>query len=76
MEDTMHFHKKLPSGLTVVGEPMAHLRSVNVGLWVNAGSLHETPAENGISHFIEHMVFKGTDKRSARDIADVMDGVI
>ena len=74
-EENMHFHKKLPSGLTVVGEKMSHLRSVNVGLWVNAGSLHERPSENGISHFIEQMVFKGTAKRSARDIADVMDGV-
>ena len=71
----MHFQKRLASGLTVVGERMPHLRSVSVGLWVNAGSLHERPEENGISHFIEHMVFKGTARRSARDIADEMDGV-
>ena len=53
----MHFQKRLASGLMVVGERMPHLRSVSVGLWVNAGSLHERPEENGISHFIEHMVF-------------------
>ena len=71
----MHFQKRLASGLTVVGERMPHLRSVSVGLWVNAGSLHERPEENGISHFIEHMDFQGTARRSARDIADEMDGV-
>ena len=65
----------LPNGLRVVGEKLSHVRSCNVGIWVKVGSMNESPEENGMSHFIEHMVFKGTKTRSARDIAEEMDMV-
>ena len=65
----------LPNGLRVVGEKLSHVRSCNVGIWVKVGSMNELPEENGMSHFIEHMVFKGTKTRSARDIAEEMDMV-
>ncbi len=65
----------LPNGLRVVGERLIHVRSCTVGCWVGVGSMNERPAENGLSHFIEHMVFKGTQTRSARDIAQEMDDV-
>ncbi|MDD3336610.1 MAG: pitrilysin family protein, partial [Eubacteriales bacterium] len=63
----------LPNGLRVVGEKLTHVRSCTVGVWVKVGSTNEQEAENGLSHFIEHMVFKGTKTRSARDIAEEMD---
>ena len=56
----------LPNGLRVVGERLGHLRSVSIGVWIAAGSQYETREENGLSHFLEHMLFKGTQKRSAR----------
>ena len=65
----------LPNGLRLVLLPMENTRCVSMGVWVNAGSVYETEENNGISHFIEHMVFKGTKKRSARDIAVEMDAV-
>jgi hypothetical protein len=58
-----------PNGVRIVTEPMPHVRSVSVGVWIRSGSRLETPAENGVSHFIEHMLFKGTKRRSARQIA-------
>jgi predicted Zn-dependent peptidase len=60
---------KLPNGITVLTEHMPGLRSVTAGIWVRRGSRHETPKLNGICHFIEHSVFKGTHRRTARDIA-------
>jgi predicted Zn-dependent peptidase len=65
----------LPNGLVVITEPMSHVRSVSVGVWVRNGSRCEVPEENGLAHFIEHMVFKGTERRSAEDIAREMDSV-
>lgn len=65
----------LPNGLRLILMPMENTRSVSMGVWVNAGSVYETKENNGISHFIEHMLFKGTEKRSARDIAVEMDAV-
>ncbi len=65
----------LPNGLRVVGEKLTHVRSCTVGVWVKVGSMNEAPEENGMSHFIEHMVFKGTTNRSAREIAEEMDMV-
>ena len=65
----------LSNGLRVVAEPISHFRSVSVGLWIGAGSAYEQPEEGGLSHFIEHMLFKGTKRRSARDIADEIDGI-
>lgn len=65
----------LPNGLRIVGERLTHVRSCTVGVWVKVGSMNERPEENGLSHFIEHMVFKGTATRTARDIAEEMDDV-
>lgn len=65
----------LPNGLIVITETMPQVRSVSVGIWVNNGSRREKPAENGMAHFLEHMVFKGTERRSAEDIAIEMDSV-
>ncbi|HWF90595.1 MAG TPA: pitrilysin family protein [Pyrinomonadaceae bacterium] len=60
---------KLPNGIAVLTEHMPGLRSVTAGIWVRRGSRHESAELNGICHFIEHAVFKGTQHRSARDIA-------
>ena len=60
---------KLPNGIAVLTEHMPGLRSVTAGIWVRRGSRHESPELNGICHFIEHAVFKGTRHRTARDIA-------
>jgi predicted Zn-dependent peptidase len=65
----------LPNGLVVLTEPMEHVRSVSVGIWLRSGSRCEPAELNGVSHFIEHMVFKGTARRSAEDIAREMDSV-
>ena len=65
----------LPNGLTILTEHMDHIRSVSMGIWVKTGSRHEDPAVNGISHFVEHMVFKGTTNRSAEDIARQVDSI-
>ena len=67
--------KKLPNGVRVVMESIPFVRSVSFGIWVHNGSRHETVATNGISHFIEHMMFKGTEKRTALEIADTLDAV-
>ena len=60
---------KLSSGISVLSEHMPSLRSVTAGIWVRCGSRHESPELNGICHFIEHAVFKGTARRTAHDIA-------
>jgi len=60
---------RLPNGLTILTEHMPGLRSLTLGIWVRRGSRHESPQLNGISHFIEHALFKGTQRRSAHDIA-------
>ncbi len=65
----------LPNGLTILTEQMDHIRSVSMGIWVKSGSRHEDPRVNGISHFVEHMVFKGTTSRSAEDIARQVDSI-
>lgn len=65
----------LPNGLVVITEPMEHVHSVSVGIWLRSGSRREPADLNGISHFIEHMVFKGTARRSAEDIAREVDSV-
>ena len=73
--DRMHDEWLLPNGLRVVGERLPYLRSVSVGAWMHVGSMFEAPEESGLSHFLEHMVFKGTEKRTARQIAEEMDAV-
>lgn len=65
----------LPNGLVVITETMSHVRSVSVGVWIRNGSRREVPEENGLAHFMEHMVFKGTERRSAEAIAREMDSV-
>ena len=65
----------LPNGIRVITEKMPHVRSVSVGLWIGTGSREEAPHETGISHFIEHMVFKGTKNRSAEQIARSVDSI-
>jgi predicted Zn-dependent peptidase len=65
----------LPNGLIVLTERMEHLRSVAMGVWIKSGSRCEAPEINGISHFVEHMLFKGTRSRSAQHIAREMDSI-
>jgi predicted Zn-dependent peptidase len=65
----------LANGACVVTERMPHVRSIAVGVWVKRGSRHETAADHGLTHFTEHMVFKGTAKRSAEEIAGLIDGI-
>ncbi len=65
----------LANGVRVITETMPHVRSVSVGIWIDTGSRRETAEQNGISHFIEHMLFKGTTNRSAEDIARSVDSI-
>jgi predicted Zn-dependent peptidase len=65
----------LPNGIRLVTERMPHVRSVAVGVWVETGSRHEPSTREGVSHLIEHLVFKGTATRTAEDIARTMDSV-
>src|SRR5271170_7125500 len=65
----------LSNGVRVITERLEHVRSVSMGIWIGAGSRREQPRENGISHFIEHMVFKGTSNRSAEEIARSVDSI-
>jgi predicted Zn-dependent peptidase len=65
----------LPNGLIVLTERMEHVRSVAMGVWIKSGSRCEAPEINGISHFVEHMVFKGTRSRTAQHIAREMDSI-
>ena len=64
-----------PNGLRIATAEMPHMTSVSLGLWVGVGSRYETPALNGVCHFIEHMLFKGTKKRSAREISEAVEGI-
>ena len=71
----MYIYKTLSNGIRVVAEEIPYLKSVSIGVWVGCGSRCEKKEENGISHFIEHMLFKGTQKRGASDIASEIDAV-
>ncbi|MCC3864888.1 insulinase family protein [Terrisporobacter petrolearius] len=71
----MYKCQTLKNGLTIVGEEIPYLKSVSLGIWINTGSRIETPKESGVSHFIEHMLFKGTENRSAKDIARDIDNI-
>jgi predicted Zn-dependent peptidase len=66
---------KLPSGLSVVTDDMPHLESASLGVWIGSGSRNENPDEHGISHLLEHMAFKGTKRRTARQIAEAIEAV-
>lgn len=65
----------LRNGVRVVAERIDHVRSAAIGVWIGNGSRFESAEQNGISHFIEHMIFKGTEKRTARHIASMMDAM-
>lgn len=64
---------ELRNGLRIVTETLPSVRSIAIGVWVDVGSRHEAPAENGLSHFVEHMLFKGSRKRSARELAAALE---
>ncbi len=64
----------LENGVRVLVEPVGHVGSVSIGLWCRTGSADETPSEAGITHLIEHMLFKGTARRTAREIAEAIEG--
>src|SRR6202453_3789027 len=66
---------KLKSGISVVTDTMPHLESASLGVWVHSGSRDERHDEHGISHFLEHMAFKGTRRRTARQIAEEIEAV-
>ena len=65
----------LENGLRVVSDPIAHVHTTAVGVWVDAGARHETPEQTGVAHLLEHMAFKGTERRSARAIAEQIEAV-
>jgi len=72
----MHFDlTTLPNGLRVISQDMPSVRSVSIGMWVDAGSRDEAPPEAGASHFLEHLLFKGSDRMSAQSIAEAFDAV-
>src|SRR5919206_185352 len=74
MEPTSHISRHiLPSGLTVLIETLPYVRSVALGYYLRSGSAVETEEHGGASHFLEHLVFKGTAQRSTSDIARVID---
>ena len=65
----------LANGIKIITRKMPHLRSVSMGVWVNVGARDESLVESGLSHFIEHMIFKGTKKRTAFEIAKEFDAI-
>ncbi|MEX1130045.1 MAG: pitrilysin family protein [Vicinamibacterales bacterium] len=65
----------LDNGLRLITETMPHVRSVTIGVWLTRGSRHESDARSGIAHFVEHMLFKGSDTRTAEDIAQSIDSI-
>ncbi len=71
----MYRKSLLSNGIRVVSEAIPYVKSVTLGIWIGTGSRFEQSYNHGISHFIEHMVFKGTENRSAKDIAETIDGV-
>ncbi|MFT9498290.1 M16 family metallopeptidase [Anaerosolibacter sp.] len=66
---------KLSNGVRVIVEHIPHVKSVSLGFWIGVGSIHENSKNNGISHFIEHMLFKGTTNRTAKQIAESIDSI-
>ncbi len=66
---------RLPSGLTVATDSMPHVETVSLGVWANVGARNETADINGVAHLLEHMAFKGTERRSAREIAEEIEAV-
>lgn len=75
MKSPLYHKTVLDNGIRIITEKIAHVRSVSLGIWINVGSRDEKPSEYGVSHFIEHMHFKGTKKRSAKDIAVALESL-
>src|SRR6266481_4406029 len=71
----MYHTTRLPNGLTIATAEMSHMTSVSLGLWVGVGSRYEPAELNGVCHFIEHLLFKGTKKRSAKEISQAVEGL-
>lgn len=71
----MYQKEQLSSGMTVITESIPYFRSASIGIWVNCGCMNEPPEYRGLSHFIEHLMFKGTETRSAKEMAVIMDGI-
>jgi predicted Zn-dependent peptidase len=71
----MIYKETLANGLTVVTEKIPNIRSIALGFWLLEGSRHESPEMGGMHHFVEHMVFKGTERRTSHDIAKVIDSI-
>ena len=71
----MYKCQTLKNGLTIIGEEIPYLKSISLGIWIKAGSVIETEENSGVSHFIEHMLFKGTKNRSAKDLAREIDNL-
>ena len=75
-EDFINYRKTtLNNGIRIITEHIPYVQSVSLGIWVRSGSRFEQPNQNGICHFIEHMLFKGTERRSAYAIAKEIDSV-
>lgn len=75
VENSQYRKTTLENGVRVVSESIPHVRSVSIGIWANVGSRDEGPTQNGISHFLEHMVFKGTKNRNVREIAQSLESL-
>ena len=75
VDQALYRRTVLPNGLTVLTEPMDHIRTTALGVWISAGSRYEDEVQHGVSHFIEHVLFKGTAARSALEIAQAMDAI-
>lgn len=71
----MYKYQTLKNGLTIVGEEIPYLKSVSLGIWINTGSRLESEKESGVSHFIEHMLFKGTTNRTSKELAREIDNL-
>jgi len=71
----MYKRHKLNNGLKIITEHIPYVKSITIGVWIKTGSKNETPNNNGIAHFIEHMLFKGTSNRTAKEIAEEVDAV-
>ncbi|MBC8430438.1 MAG: insulinase family protein, partial [Desulfobacterales bacterium] len=65
----------LKNGIRIVTKKMPHVRSISMGVWLNVGARDESETESGLSHFIEHMIFKGTEKRTSFQIAKEFDAI-
>ena len=72
---TMYHKTVLKNGVRIMSELLKHLRSVSLAIWVDAGSRNEMKSENGVFHFSEHMILKGTENRSNLQVAKELDGI-